>query len=200
MTVATEPVVTATAPQVASHWTNDLLQLMPQVVGERYEIIDGELHVTRQPHSRHQMTVDNIGFELTSWSRTTLLGRVVSAPGVIYADDESVVPDLVWVRGDRLATIFDQSGHFRESPDLVIEILSASNADAERDREKKMALYSRQHVQEYWIVDWRAETVEIYRHDQQTLVPIATLQRAATITSPLLPGFSCVVSQFFVVL
>lgn len=192
--------VTAAEPQVLTHWTGDLLKQLPQVVGERYEVIDGELYVTKHLHGRYQATCDNIIIALGVWSQQTRLGRTYQAPSLVYADDQAVAPDLVWVRADRLATIFDESGHFRESPDLVIEILSASKADAEHDREKKLALYSRQNLPEYWIVDWRAENVEIYRHNAQALVLIATLQSAATITSPLLPGFSCVVGQFFVIL
>ncbi|MBC8159762.1 MAG: Uma2 family endonuclease [Roseiflexaceae bacterium] len=186
-----------TVDTVLSHWTTDLLQKLPHIAGERYEIIDGELYVTRRPHSQHQLILMNIVVELGTWSRQTNIGRTIPEPGLVYADDQAVVPDLVWVRREHLATIFDESGHLRESPDLVVEILSASKADAERDREKKLALYSRQQVPEYWIVDWRAQTVEIYRHDQQQLVPIATLQSAATLTSPLLSGFSCAVSRFF---
>lgn len=193
-------VTTAVSPTtqiVLDHWTVDLLDRMPQVNGERYEIIDGALYVTRHPHSRHQMTCDNIIIALGVWGQQTGIGRTIQAPGLVYANDQAVIPDLVWVRRERLATIFDESGHLRESPDLVVEVLSASKADTERDREKKLTLYSRQGVPEYWIVDWRAETIEVYRRNEQVLVLIATLHRDATLSSPLLPGFSCVVARFF---
>lgn len=190
----------ATEPQVLTHWTGELLKQLPQVVGERYEVIDGELYVTKQPHGRHQATCDNIIIALGVWSQQTRLGRTYQAPGLVYADDQAVAPDLVWVKAERIAAIFDDTGHFQESPDLVIEITSASKADIERDREKKLALYSRQNVPEYWIVDWRAETVDVYRHDAETLILVETLHRTASITSPLLPGFSCVVGQFFTLL
>lgn len=195
MAVATEP-----QTEVLTHWTGDMLKLLPQVVGERYEVIDGDLYVTRRPHSQHQLVEANILLELGIWSRQTGLGRALPEPGLVYANDQAVAPDIVWVKAKRISTILDQNGHLRESPDLVIEVLSGSKADIERDREKKLALYSRQSVPEYWIVDWRAETVDIYRHDGETLQLIETLHPAATITSPLLPGFSCAVSQFFVVL
>lgn len=189
--------VTVEIPTMPMHWTAELLDQLPQVVGERYEIIDGELYVTRRPHSKHQLVLASLVFELEHWNRQTSLGRTIPEPGLVYADTQAVAPDLVWVRRERLATIFDQSGHLHESPDLVIEIVSASKADSERDREKKLALYSRYVVPEYWIVDWQAESVEIYRRNQQSLVLIATLQSAATLTSPLLPGFACAVGRFF---
>ncbi len=35
-------------------WTTQDLELLPENEGIRYEIIDGELFVTRAPHARHQ--------------------------------------------------------------------------------------------------------------------------------------------------
>jgi hypothetical protein len=45
-----------------SHWTIDAVEEMPQIAGERYEIIDGELFVTTQPHGRHQAASEDISF------------------------------------------------------------------------------------------------------------------------------------------
>lgn len=197
MTVATEPMVASSPTQIFARWTTSLLDLLPQIAGERYEIIDGDLYVTRRPHMRHQTVSVQFVIELGKWSKQTGLGRVISEPGLVYANDQAVAPDLVWIRYDRLETIFNENGHLHESPEIIIEILSASKADAERDREKKMALYSRQNVPEYWIVDWRMEMIEIYRHNQQQLSLVNTLSRTDQLTSQQLPGFSCVVSTFF---
>lgn len=54
--------------------------------------------------------------------------------GIIYSDSDNVIPDLVWVRSDRLSELLDDSGHFQGSPDLVIEILSYGKEDKRRDR------------------------------------------------------------------
>ena len=35
-------------------WTVRDLEVLPQSEGTRYELIDGELFVTRSPHRRHQ--------------------------------------------------------------------------------------------------------------------------------------------------
>ena len=180
-----------------AHWTIDAVEEMPKVAGERYEIIDGELFVTTQPHGRHQATSENISFELGAWSRKTSLGRVFPAPGIVYAPDQAVAPDLVWVKRSRVATIIAPDGKMHESPELVIEILSPGKANEERDREKKLEQYSRYGVQEYWIADWRAITVEIYRQDQDALRLMQTLKSGDELTSPLLPGFTCVIDRFF---
>jgi Uma2 family endonuclease len=188
---------TPTEATILSRWTNDMVERMPRVEGERYEIIDGELYVTTQPHARHQMTCDNVIIELGAWSRQTNLGRTIQAPGVVYAIDEAVAPDVVWVSKARLAIILAPDGKLHDSPELMIEILSPGKANEERDREKKLELYSRRDVLEYWIVDWRAETVDIYRREEDQLQLVQTLKSGDQITSPLLPGFACLVGRFF---
>src|SRR5215210_3431117 len=127
---------------IQAYWTTDALEAMPQIEGERYEIIDGELYVTTQPHLRHQTTCDNIIIELGIWSLKTGLGRTIQAPGVVYAKDEAVAPDIVWVGKERLASLLNPDGKLHDSPDLVIEVLSPGKANEERDREKKLDLYS----------------------------------------------------------
>jgi Uma2 family endonuclease len=184
-------------PPILSHWTTSMVERMPRVEGERYEIIDGELYVTTQPHFRHQATCDNIIIELGNWSRATGLGRTFQAPGVIFADDNAVAPDIVWLSKARMSNVLGPDGKLHDAPDLAIEILSPGKANEERDRDKKLALYSRHSIPEYWIVDWRAETVEVYRRTDEQLQLAETLKSGDEITSPLLPGFACTVARFF---
>ncbi len=188
---------TITEPPILTRWTVDLVEKMPHIEGERHEIIDGELYVTTQPHGRHQATSDNIITELGIWGRQTKLGRTFGAPGLVYAKDEAVAPDIVWVSKARLANILGPDGKLHDSPELVVEILSPGKGNEERDREKKLDLYSRRGVQEYWIADWRAMTIEVYRREQDGLQLIQTLQAGDILTSPLLPGFSCPIDRLF---
>ena len=119
-------------------------------------------------------------------------------PGLIFSPDNDAAPDVVWVSRDRLPVLLNEGGHLQGAPELVVEVLSPGPVNERRDREVKLGLYSRQRVQEYWIVDWRNQMVEIYRHDGSTLVLAATLADADTITSPLLPGFVCSLSILWV--
>ena len=181
-----------------TRWTVDVVATLPQIAGGRYEIIDGELFVTHQPHARHQAFCDNVIGLLRIWGDQTRLGRTFQAPGVIFSAADAVAPDLIWVRYDRLDSIWREDGTFYAAPDLVIEVLSPGKSNEERDRELKLAVYDRHAVPEYWIADWRAQTLEIYRRDpQDALVLFAALNAHATLTSPLLPGFSVQVSTFF---
>jgi Uma2 family endonuclease len=178
-------------------WTTADLELLPNN-GNRYEIIDGELFVTRAPHWQHQEVSDNICTELKLWSRLTGLGKAATTPGIIFTDADNVIPDVVWVSNQRLATLLDDEGHLTGAPELVVEVLSAGAEGERRDKEVKLKLYSSRGVQEYWIVDWRLQQIEVYRREKATLVLAVTLFASDEITSPLLPGFSCTVGRLFV--
>jgi len=176
---------------VQRRYTSADLEAMPYVEGLRYEIIDGVLYVTSAPSFRHQRASNQLSTALTNWSNDTGLGETFPTPGVIFSDDDNVIPDIVWISDDRLRTGSDSAGHLTVAPELVVEVLSPGSENEQRDREIKLGLYSRQRVQEYWLVDWRQRTVEVYRHDGRTLQRVATLSGDVALTSPLLPGFSC---------
>lgn len=139
----------------------------------------------------------NIGGALGHWSLSSELGFVAQAPGIIFADDDDVAPDVVWVSRERLPLIVEADGKFHAAPELVVEVLSPGAANVRRDREIKLDLYGRRGVWEYWLVDWVRKELEIYRQEGGGLVLVATLGEGETLPSPLLTGFSCPVSALF---
>lgn len=190
------PNLSANAPEDKLLWTSADLELLPEN-GNRYEIIDGELYVTRAPHWNHQTTCGNFYFELKAWSKITGLGYAAVGAGVIFGNKDDVIPDVVWVSKEKYEALIDQSGHLLGAPDLVIEVLSAGTDNEKRDREVKLKLYSSQGVLEYWIADWREQKLQIYRRENGVLKLAMTLFVTDTLTSPLLPEFSCPLSQIF---
>lgn len=177
-------------------WTSADLELLPDN-GNRYEIIDGELYMTRSPHNKHQKTCGRFFTALDIWSRATNLGEAEIGVGLIFGENDDVIPDVVWLNKEKYAALIDDSGHFQGAPDLVIEVLSAGTENEKRDREVKFKLYSNRGVLEYWIADWRAKQIQVYRRENGVLKLAMTLFASDTITSPLLPDFSCLVSQIF---
>ena len=193
------PLILPTHPnQTASQqlWTSADLELLPDN-GNRYEIIDGELFVTRAPHNKHQDTCGNFYYELKSWSKITEMGYAVIGAGVIFGDNDDVIPDVIWMSNEKYAALVDAGGHFRGAPDIAIEVLSSGKENEKRDRQIKLKLYSVRGVLEYWIADWRAKQLEIYRRDNGILKLAMTLFIGDTLTSPLLPNFFCPLSQIF---
>jgi Uma2 family endonuclease len=157
-----------------TRWTSADLELMPDD-GTRYEIIDGELYISKQPHANHQDVCGEIFGELRDWNKKSGLGKVLFAPGIIFAEDDDVAPDLVWVSNERLATALGSDGKFHAAPELVVEVLSPGSANEHRDRVAKLELYSRRGVSEYWIASWQTRQVYVYRREQSELKLVATL-------------------------
>jgi len=180
----------------AMRWTSHDLDLLPDD-GKRYEIVDGELYMSRQPHWHHQFVANQVWELLQQWSRKTKAGMANSAPGVIFAEDDDVAPDVVWISRARLAKAIQPDGKLHAAPELVVEILSPGSINAARDREAKLKLYSRHGILEYWIVNWQERYLEVYRRENAALKLQSTLYEGDTLQSPHLPGFSCQVSQIF---
>jgi len=181
---------------VAERFTSADLALMPDD-NKRYEIIEGELYASKSPGYEHQYTCGRFIQLLSTWNDEANLGVVLPTPGVVFAEDDDVVPDVVWISRARLNQVVDEAGHLRAAPELVIEVLSPGKANEERDRQIKLKLYSRRGVHEYWIVSWTGRFVEVYRRDNAQLHLTATLYANDVLESPLLPEFSCSVAQLF---
>ena len=180
----------------ADKFTSSDLAFMPDD-GKRYEIIEGELFVSRQPGYEHQYTCTRFCHCLVEWNDHNGLGVVLQAPGVIFAEDDDVAPDVIWITRERLLKSVDEAGHLHAAPELVIEVLSPGKTNEYRDRQAKLKLYSRRGVEEYWIVSWSQRLVEVYRRENAALKLVATLHDTDTLESPLLPGFSCLISKLF---
>jgi hypothetical protein len=74
-------------------WTSRDLEMMPDN-GKRYEIVDGELYVSKQPHYHHQRLCLRLGGLLDAWCLQTGAGEANAAPGLIFGENDDVAPDL----------------------------------------------------------------------------------------------------------
>jgi Uma2 family endonuclease len=186
-----------TTPESPVRWTIADLKLFAGDHNNRYEIVDGELFVTRAPHWKHQAICINIGTVLKLWSDESGLGEAAITPGIVFSDADNVIPDVVWASHERLERLLDEAGHLTGAPELVVEVLSPGDKQEKRDREAKLKLYSVQGVQEYWIFDRIERKVEVYRREKAILKLAATLFTEDELTSPILPGFNCLVGKLF---
>ena len=80
-------------------WTTADLELFPDD-GRRYEIIDGELIGIRAPRWSHQQVTGRIFNALDAWSQATGRGEAAINPGIIFTDEDNVIPDVVWASTD----------------------------------------------------------------------------------------------------
>ena len=190
------PKVLANSTETHLSWTSADLELFPEN-DTRYEIIDGELYMTRAPHWKHQTTCGRLFTALDVWSIATKSGEASMGAGVVFGDNDDVIPDVVWVSKEKYEALIDQAGHLTGAPDIAIEVLSAGSENEKRDRELKLKLYSSRGVLEYWIADWRAKQIQVYCRENGILKLAVTLFVTDILTSPLLPEFSCPLAQVF---
>jgi Uma2 family endonuclease len=163
------------------------LDIMPDD-GNRYELIDGELFVSRAPSIPHQRIVHNLQMALGAYLDHNPIGILIPAPGVIFSDMSSVIPDLVFVGKERQPEVA-AGERLTGAPELVIEVLSPGAENTRRDRVVKRQLYGKYGVHEYWIVDPEQRAVDVYRQRQRSLEFIGTFMDHDHIMSPLFPGF-----------
>jgi Uma2 family endonuclease len=164
--------------------------------GNRYELIEGELFVSRAPGIPHQRIVHNLQMALGTYLARNPIGLLVPGPGVIFSEMSGVIPDLVFVSQERQPEIA-AGERVTGAPDLMIEVLSPGTENARRDREVKRQLYGRYGVPEYWIVDPEQRAVEVYRQQQGSLECMGTFMDHDHVTSPLFPDFRLRVLDVF---
>jgi Uma2 family endonuclease len=108
--------------------------------GNRYEVIEGELFVTRAPGLIHQAITSNLDFVFRLYLKQNPLGEIFPTPGVIFSDFDAVIPDLVFISYERLDEIAVNE-RLSGAPEIIIEILSPGSENQKRDRQIKCQLY-----------------------------------------------------------
>jgi len=125
----------------------------------RRELTHGILREPPAPFFTHQDLVLRVARLLCDHVDPRGLGRVGIAPIDVVLDADAALvlqPDVLFVSTERLSIIRDQVWG---APDLVVEILSLGT---ERyDRGDKLGWYRQYGVRECWIVDPRAQGVEV---------------------------------------
>lgn len=164
--------------------------------GNRYELIEGEIYMSRAPGLTHQITLTNFLTTIRTYLNDNPIGIVVPGPGVVFDDFNGVIPDIVFFRNERRTEI--ASGErMSGAPDLVIEIISPGTENERRDRVLKRRLYGRFGVREYWLVDLANRAVEVFQLGEEGLELAVVFAGEDEMTSSVLPGFCVKVTTLF---
>jgi len=176
--------------------TIDDWEVLPHGDGNRYEIIEGELFVSRSPGLTHERVLIKLILLIGNFLETSPVGEPVANVGVILSDISAVIPDLIVFLNEQSDTIISND-RLKGPPALVIEILSPGPTNIQRDRLTKLQLYDKHGVPEYWIVDPSNMTLERYVRQGTSLVLLERLENEDILSTTTLPGFSCKVSEIF---
>ena len=126
--------------------------------GNRYEVADGVLELmSPSPSATHQLLSAELRDIINESCRNEYI--IIYAPfDLILSNREVRQPDLVMVHRSRMSIVKNRG--IVGAPDLVIEILSPFSA--RRDKLKKVAVYAKYGIPEYWIADPANGTLEQY--------------------------------------
>jgi Uma2 family endonuclease len=162
--------------------------------GRRYELYDGEVIVVPSPFLRHQRVAMHIEAILLEYERAAG-GIVVLAPlDIVFSEHNVLQPDVVFFRAERRHLVKDWEVT-RAEPDLAVEVLSRGTEA--RDRGRKMQLFARFRVPEYWLVDPLENTLEIYTLDDEAYRLAITADETQDVHSPTLPGLAFQTARLF---
>ena len=153
--------------------------------GRRYELYDGEVIVVPAPVPRHQLVVLRISQLLSEYADASGGLALTSPIDIAFTEHDVLQPDVVLFRRERRPLI-NMMEVIRVAPDLAVEVLSRSTEA--RDRGRKMQLFERFGVPEYWIVDPINNFIEIYELRDDRYEQTGVFGEHDQVVSPTLPG------------
>jgi Uma2 family endonuclease len=192
MSVSTPPFLTKEWPE-QGQWTYKDWERLPSD-GNKYEVIDGVLYVTPSPITMHQFSSNRLATMMTNYADAQDLGYICTAPMDVRLPNQPVPfqPDILFIRAERREII---QQWIEGVPDLAVEIISPSSASY--DRAAKFRIYEEAGVPEYWIVDPRARTVEVFVLEENEYVLLGRWNANEAASSRVLAGFEVPVAAIF---
>jgi prevent-host-death family protein len=163
----------------------------------RYELIDGEIFLQAIPLYNHQYVLKEIFGRFFNYFKNNKCQSLVAPFDVTLKIDEkkepSVVQPDILVICDQETEIND--GHYTGIPTLVVEILS--KATRSKDMIKKLNLYSKSEIEEYWIVDTESKQIIIYEFKDKEIDKFNIYHENEIIKSNKFSGLEIDISQIF---
>ncbi len=162
---------------------------------EPWELWEGELRKVPGAGGTASRLAHRIGVRLSNFVEPRDLGCVTGADGtyiILDTPQTVVVPDLSFIRWDRLPGRDVPDGYIPVPPDLAVEVVSPS--DEPRAVSKKQDLYRRAGVPLVWWVYPNRRAVAVFLHGEL----IGELGEGDELDGgDVLPGFRLPVAEIF---
>lgn len=164
--------------------------------GKHRQLLDGWEVVMPPSRRRHQDAIQILVHRLMGHLDINPVGFVQSGPYPVRLSSRTVVePDVFYIARDREAMM--EETVCRGAPDWIAEVLSPSNRPV--DEVRKLRLYSRYGVGEYWIVDPEIRAVKVFRREGKSLALVrqAMADGGDVLELAALPGLEIPVAALF---
>jgi Uma2 family endonuclease len=175
--------------------TADELLRLPTGMGERYELVSGELIIMSPAGSRHGRIVSHVNSLLEQAVRRGRLGATFGAEtGFVLSSNPDTVraPDVAFVAAARLPAGDLPDGYFGGAPDLAVEVISPSEAAAEIQR--KVTEYFTAGSRLVWVIYPDTRQVVVFRSARES---VALAADDSLDGGELISGFACRVAELF---
>lgn len=160
--------------------------------GERWELIGGHpFCMSPAPTSRHQAIVTDLVVLLSHHLGGRTCRPLVAPTDVKLSDRDVVQPDILVVCNRSQI----KETHVEGPPALVIEVLSPSSL--RHDRVRKLRLYARSGVGEYWLVQPNPAVVEVLHLQGETYRVAGVYTDNETLRSPSFPELALDLAKVF---
>jgi Uma2 family endonuclease len=175
--------------------TAEELIRLPTGMGERYELIEGELKTTTPAGSRHGKISARVGRLLDQFVSEKKLGEVFGAEtGFILRRNPDTVraPDAAFVSAARIPVEGIPTGYWPGAPDLAVEVVSPDDKAVEI--RTKVREYFQAGARLVWIIYPETREVDVFHsaHESLNLSGQDNLEGG-----DVLPGFKCSVTKLF---
>lgn len=153
--------------------------------GRRWELLEGDVHVTPAPSPRHQWASKKLQRQLEDYFEARGLGRVFNAPiDVILTPHDVVQPDLVVVTNPGQISARGIEG----APALLVEVLSPSSMTY--DRATKSRRYAALGVPHLWFLDPDGRRLQCFELDSQNWRLVLEEEGEHTVQHPAWQGLA----------
>lgn len=166
---------------------------------ERVELIKGRIFPMSAPNARHQTIAMDLSGYIWSYLKNKPC-KVFSAPfDVMLTTKTSADKEIMTIVQPDICVVCDESKIEMRgcvgAPDIIIEILSPGNNA--KELKNKFNIYEESGVLEYWIVYPQNNSFIIYRLANGKYIASRPFIAGDVITTPILPGFSIDLQEFF---
>jgi Uma2 family endonuclease len=176
-----------------SRATIDDLHALPDD-GSGYEIVGGELRRLPVPNEEHSEIDALTAAELLAHVRPRKLGRVYVELHCVLSRDplEVRLPDVAFVRAERVPHGARRRVPFEGAPDLAVEIVSPSQTFGQAQEKARFFLAAGSRLA--WVIEPQRRTVTVYRPDH---APVTVGDDGTLDGGDVLPGLALPVSRLF---
>ncbi|MDO8686497.1 MAG: type II toxin-antitoxin system prevent-host-death family antitoxin [Clostridiales bacterium] len=162
----------------------------------RYEYIDGEVYLMASPSYAHQRIIMELSVLFYNWFKGKKCIPLTSPFDVtLFKSEENinvVQPDILVVCD---VENVNARGRYTGVPTLVIEILSQYTRS--KDMIRKLDLYSKSGVKEYWVVNPLNKEIYVYYYENREIEAYNVYKLGERVKSMVFEGLEIELKQVF---